>query len=179
MNKIILILLISLSPIGIVYAQTCLTGTAVQSTPTSAFTVNNDGTVFHKKTGLIWKVCSEGQTWVDSPDRCDDATSLFNWSAGLVHAQAASFAGHSDWRLPNHKELRSIVELQCENPAINEVIFMSTSPDYHWTSSPYTNKNGVVPGNLQYSRMIHFISGNDHRSARTDSYRIRLVRGGG
>src|SRR5690606_14572885 len=78
------------------------------STPDQDFTLHNDGTATHNSTGLMWMRCSLGQTWDGST--CTGAASSFAWQNALVAAQSHSFAGHSDWRLPNKNELASLVE---------------------------------------------------------------------
>lgn len=60
------------------------------------FVDNGDGTVSDKATGLMWSKDDNGEgiEWVDA----------------LTYSQGATLAGYSDWRLPNVKELQSIVD---------------------------------------------------------------------
>jgi len=65
----------------------------------NAFTDNHDGTVTDAATGLMW-------------DKNGSAAGM-NWQNALAYAQtmnAQNYLGHSDWRLPNAKELHSIVD---------------------------------------------------------------------
>ncbi|MDG4596255.1 MAG: DUF1566 domain-containing protein [Candidatus Contendobacter sp.] len=109
------------------------------TTPDGDFTLDNtNGTAYHKKTGLTWKRCHEGWDWNGAT--CVDNTSVadaYTWSAALQLGPASTFAGFSDWRLPNQKELNSIVEQRNWNPAINATVFPNTPPtDYFWSASP-------------------------------------------
>ena len=63
------------------------------------FQDNNDGTISDFATGLMW---SE-----------EDSKEGFNWKEALAWVQeknAENFLGHNDWRLPDIKELHSIVD---------------------------------------------------------------------
>ena len=60
------------------------------------FVSNSDGTVIDKATGLMWQ-------------SADDGTRR-NWQDSLAYAESAKVAGYSDWRMPNIKELQSIVK---------------------------------------------------------------------
>ncbi|HET6495102.1 MAG TPA: DUF1566 domain-containing protein, partial [Thermoleophilia bacterium] len=65
----------------------------------NAFADNGDGTITDSATGLMWS-----QT---------DSAEGMNWKAALAWVQtknAEDYLGHSDWRLPNVKELQSIVD---------------------------------------------------------------------
>ena len=51
----------------------------LQTTPTADFdTSATDGTVIHTKTGLMWKRCAEGQSWISATSTCDGAASFFD-----------------------------------------------------------------------------------------------------
>lgn len=103
---------------------TCTAGhpnvNVIESTPTSTFTDHGNGTVTHSLTGLMWKQTVQGP---------------MTWSAALAAAVADVTAGHSDWRLPNKKELESIVESCGYNPAINQTLFPSTPASNFWSGS--------------------------------------------
>lgn len=121
-------------PIGAT-AQVCLSSVD-ESTPTADFTDNQDGTVTHKTTGLTWLRCPVGQTFNATNEACEGPTTGVVWKDALAKAESFSFAGFDDWRLPNPKELTSILEFSCATPAINLEIFPHTGTAYFWTSSP-------------------------------------------
>ncbi|WP_103191570.1 Lcl C-terminal domain-containing protein [Formosa algae] len=87
------------------------------------FEANTDGTVTDKATGLMWQQTDSGQT--------------YNWKAALNYAKNSTLAGYSDWRLPNTKELQSIVDYDKKTiPAIDESVFTCTNKDsWFWTST--------------------------------------------
>ena len=151
-------------------AQNC-NSNMIETTPTSDFAVHGDGTVTNQPTQLMWKVCSEGQTW--SANSCSGSTSTKTWSQALQIPSSlnagAGFAGHTDWRLPNIKELKTLVEFACFGSAINETVFPSSAAEWYWSSSPSANDTDV-------SWALDVDSGDDFAYTRTSVYRVRLVR---
>lgn len=169
-------IVLSIMPVSFAQAQTCKSQIPLTK-PTTDFQVHNNGTVTHTPTGLMWKVCSEGQTW-QSDGRCSGEASEHNWQAALQIPQTLNteggFAGHTDWRLPNIKELKSIVERACVEPAINTAVFNHTPlTSYYWTSTPMNSDSA-----LAYA--VGFGTGYSYQLERTwSSYvHVRLVRGG-
>jgi len=140
------------------------------SNPDSVYTDHGDGTVTDVRTGITWKRCSEGQTWDGST--CVGNASYFTWAGALQQAGSTIFAGHSDWRLPNVKELRSLVEECRSNPTVNLNIFPATPSSYFWSASPYADVS-------HYAWLVNFHDGWFNYYNR--SYyggRVRLARGG-
>lgn len=116
-----------------VNGQTCVDGID-STTPEDLWVDNGDGTVSDLATGLMWRQCSVGQTW--SNGSCLGDPEGLNWQEALAYAHGNQFAGYSDWRLPNLKELSSLTERACVRPAINEDLFPSTPSDDYWSATP-------------------------------------------
>src|SRR5262249_1452937 len=82
------------------------------------------------------------------------------------------FASFADWRLPNAKELRSIVEERCSNPSINTTVFPNTPSEWFRSSSPYAS----VGTNMW---LVYFDDGSVGNSGKSGAYaKGRLIRAG-
>jgi len=62
----------------------------------NVFVDNGDSTITDNATGLMWQ-------------QADSGTGM-DWENALAYAESSTLAGHDDWRLPNIKELQSIVD---------------------------------------------------------------------
>ena len=161
------------------HGQTCLDGVRMTA-PNSRFQIAGD-TVLDVRTGLTWQRCPTGYdfddngtpaTWTD--DRCVEvAATAFSWAEALqlpVTVNAGDgIAGFTDWRLPNIKELLSIVEFGCVGPAINLAVFPDTQAAGSFWSS--TSSPGAF--------VLNFYSGKstrDHADRTQDLNAVRLVR---
>lgn len=147
-------------------AQTCKFDSIVRSTPPGTFRDNGDGTVTDTRYGLIWKRCVEGQTWNGST--CTGTAASYTWGQALALADNATFVGRSDWRLPNLKELTSIVEEACYDPAIDLAVFPNTQSEWFWSASPDAYY-------ADYAWIVNILNGNDNDGNRTNTGRARLV----
>lgn len=144
--------------------QTCKKNSITATTPNSRFEVlGNGGEVKDKQTGLIWQRCSLGQTW--NGTSCIGTATQHNWKDALNKSKTVG----TGYRLPNIKELKSIVERQCINPAINLQVFPNTQTNDYWSSSPYNN-------HIYYSRMVNFKYGGENAHYKNSSYFVRAVR---
>ena len=70
------------------------------------FTDHGDGTVTDNCTGLMWQKESSDV----NDDGNIDTSDQLEWCDALAHCAKLTFAGHDDWRLPNVRELQSIVD---------------------------------------------------------------------
>lgn len=109
------------------------------------FIDNGDGTITDQATGLMWMQADNG-----APLR---------WQQALEYAETAVFAGHTDWRLPDAKELQSIVDYgrapsTTSSPAIDPLFSCSSITDeggntnypFYWTSTTHISAAPVSPG---------------------------------
>jgi hypothetical protein len=147
-------------------AQTC-NGTL--SAPDSRYAVAANGmTVLDQQTGLIWARCPNGMNWDGAA--CAGTATSYTWQEALTAADTSTLAGYTDWRLPNIKELISLVEPGCVDPALNTRIFPNTA-SWFWSSSPYV-------GSAYSAWYVYFGYGDVYDDSRGSSLAVRLVRGG-
>ena len=131
--------------------------------------VSADGQeVKDSRRNLVWRRCAEGMAWTGST--CTGTASSFTWAEALLHAKAMTKSG--PWRLPNIKELASLVNDVRSNPAIDPTRFPATPAAWFWTSTPDAS-------DAAYAWFVHFGNGyGGHNGFRTDRHALRLVRSG-
>ena len=128
-----------------------------------SYTDNGNGTITDNNTGLMWVKDGTGAG-------CDYSTML-TWEAAIAFCENLTFAGYTDWRLPNVNELQSIVDYSVSPPTIDPV-FINTHGAYYWSSTPFTN-----PAYLAW--IVDFDTGLSYFEAKTtNTYYVRPVRGG-
>ena len=109
------------------------------------FVDNGDSTVSDLATGLMWQKTDDGKAR--------------NWQEALDYAENMTLAGYSDWRLPNQKELHSIVDYEYI-PAISRIFHIKDPKGWFWSSTP-----GFSPGQAVY---VAFGKGTGKTSARPE-----------
>ena len=117
---------------------------------------DNDGAISDLATGLMWQKSDNG--------------SGLNWENALAYVQKqnnANYLGHNDWRLPNSKELQSIVDYKRSpyatnsanvGPAIDPIFSCTAIKNdggkddypYYWTSTSAISKAGGIYDNAWY-----------------------------
>ena len=122
----------------------------------------NGAEVRDRHTGLVWSRCSVGQRW--------DGNTCAGAATALTHEQALQYAdSQSDWRLPNVRELSSLADLGCVNPAIDKNALPTIPSSLYWTSSPNV-------GNSTTSWVVESGSGGVTTIGRHLATHVRLVR---
>ena len=148
-------------------AQTCRDDIRATA-PDSRFQDHGNGTVTDLATGLIWKQCAEG---LSGAGCAAGSVAILTWPQALQRAADADFAGSTLWRLPNKKELASLVEWRCVDPAINARFFPNTPAAWFWSSSPVANRSDCA-------WRVTFYGGHVDYGVKDDARYVRLVRGG-
>lgn len=161
-NKI-LILIITTVISSNVFAFSCETNTQGND----QYIVHSDGTVTDKTSGLMWMRCRLGESWNGS--QCIDEALVYDWNEALSASQSVTVAEHSDWYLPNVKELFSIVALSCAFPAVNETVFPNTGIAAFWSSSHNSNDSNQA-------WTVEFYRGEPVRYEKNRQNFVRLVR---
>jgi len=102
------------------------------ASPTLNYTDNGDGTLTDNNTGLMWPA--------DPFDLGTGWDAQCSWEVGLHRCNALTYAGHTDWRMPNFKELVSIMDESHTYPNVSGD-FTNVQDDAYWTST--TDPNGT------------------------------------
>lgn len=143
LKKLFILSVASLLPLSSFADEQVCHPTMPATTPDSRFEILGDGSeVKDKKTNLIWQRCSIGQKWDKSTQKCTGSPKKLNWKTALKEANKLG----NGYRLPNIKELQSIIEYQCSAPAINKNIFVgydSDVSDWYFSSTPDVRDNNV------------------------------------
>lgn len=131
------------------------------TTPDSRFEILGDGAeVKDKQTNLIWQRCSIGQTWDKTQKTCSGSPQKLKWKTALSEAKKLG----NGYRLPNVKELQSIIEYQCAAPAINKKIFIGYDGEvsnWYFSSTPDVRDNKNVFSVYFFAKSIRSVSKDD------------------
>jgi len=155
-------------------AQTCDQDAQRVLTPASYSICEGGELVKDNLTGLMWSRCSVGQTWNNASNTCEGEPDTFTWQESLQQVQQQNqdkALNKTDWRLPNIKELSSIVNLGCISPAIDLEAFPGTNNGEYWSSTVYVRYAGRA-------WFVDFDLGNDYASNKHFYKQLRLVRSG-
>ena len=105
------------------------------------YQANSDGTVTDLETNLMWAKCSGGMEYDVSV--CQGSSTAVNWRDALEAAGASELAGHSDWRLPNAKELQTLSVLSADgNSGISAHFSLDGTETHLHSSTPYPGDSG-------------------------------------
>jgi uncharacterized protein DUF1566 len=113
------------------------------------FADNGDSTITDNATGLMWMQ--------------NDSKTAMNWEHALSYAENRDYAGYSDWRLPDVKELQSILDYTRSpgttssaaiDPIFNCTQFTNeaceTDYPFYWSSTTHANWSSIGGGFASY-----------------------------
>ncbi len=117
---------------------------------------NGDGTVTDSRTGLIWPKDGTGAGYYSGGTR--------TWNEAIDWANGLSFAGYTDWRLPNINELKSFQEVTWGH-------YQNQPTGYYWSSTTYADGTSDA-------LYVAFYNGDVDFYGKTNDCYVVAVRGG-
>jgi hypothetical protein len=138
---------------------------------------NGDGTISDLATGLMWSQDDSGSISRSGGPASASNGDAMNWEEALAYVQGlndAGYLGYSDWRLPNAKELQSIVDYSrspdATNSAAIDPIFDATSITneagqldwgFYWTNTTHESTHGGQTAvYLAFGRGLGYMNGD-------------------
>jgi hypothetical protein len=135
--------------------------------PNPRFTVTTNGTdvvVTDDLTGLIW---------VKVPHGLSGNYGYMNWSNAIDFCISLTYAGHSNWRLPNYRELLSLIDARHFSPALPiESPFTGIESIFYWSATSYA---GAA---TDYAWGVNMFDGRVFYTTVQSTYRVWPVSGG-
>jgi hypothetical protein len=144
---------------------------------------DNGQTIADNATGLEWeKLCNDAVN--PACPTIHDVNTFYTWDQAfqkIADLNAANFAGHNDWRLPNINELQTLLDYGRADPAIDPIFNNGTDsftfpevqsfPCAYWTSTTYA-------GASEFVWMVRAGDGFVSGRMRVETFNVRAVRGG-
>jgi hypothetical protein len=161
----------------------------VQAGGALAYMDNGDGTITDLNTGLMWEKKSDDGGLHDKDDTYrwsgdGSQETIWDWLDDVNAEGGSGFAGYSDWRIPNVKELHSILDYERYEPSVDPAFNTGCGPGctvtncsctdissgYYWSSS-----SSREPGNAWLVNFVigYVVDGNKEAGAEP----VRAVRG--
>lgn len=154
--------------------------------PNPRFTNNGNGTVTDNLTGLIWlrnANCANGtRDWNTALSDVSSLNGSGNMNGNNCGDTSNGGSHQTDWRLPNVKELQSLVDYAYSSPALSN----ATGTGQWVAGDPFTNvqTNGYYYSGSSYSSGlgnawgVHMGLGSVYENNKTGSVFVWPVRGG-
>jgi hypothetical protein len=140
--------------------------------PNERYFIDTKGTVTDLDTGLMWTRCVIGQTWNAEAQLCEGDFVSKTWQQALEAGLSGEYGGYQGWRLPNSKELRTLMAFNNTIPAVNSTALTQlNNPNIRlWTTTPDFANN-----NTGYSFALS-VAGDVMSKNRTSLFNVILVR---
>lgn len=127
--------------------------------------VGGEDLVLDRATGLQW-----GKDWTDGGGYDGN---MLEWANAVTMADGSGWAGLTDWRLPNVKEIFSLLahDAAIFPGALILPPFINVANQAYWTSTTY-------PGNALNAYYVSFGTGVATGFVKTNALGVCIVRGG-
>ncbi len=146
-----------------------------------SYTDNGDGTVTDNNTGLMWEKKNNLNLTLNFANLHDadnyyawsgngSQETIWDWIADVNVEGGTGYAGYNDWRIPNRRELESLVDAGRAAPAFDP-IFMPAHGSHWWSSTSHATLSDLA-------WLVDFGNGDFGIHTQNNRYYVRAVRGG-
>jgi hypothetical protein len=160
----------------------------LQAGATLSYTDNGDGTITDNNTGLMWEKKGDngglhdkdnGYPWTGNGTQ----ETIWDWLDDVNAEGGTGFAGYSDWRIPNAKELESLVSFQSAPPMTSAAFHNNcvagvtvltgscTVTSNYWSSTTWPTSPSMAAGVSFYEGLLFVYD-------KVSAPKVRAVRGG-
>jgi len=136
--------------------KTLITLIALASLANADFTRSGD-IVTDNTRGLMWQ------------DDAAAASTQLTWQNAIDHCEALDLGGYTDWRLPNIKELKSIVDRSKSTAPIIYSAFQNTTSNRYWSATTGADDTSAAWD-------VNFGNGYVNWDGKSTSLSVRCVR---
>jgi hypothetical protein len=173
----------------------------VQAGAALSYVDNGDGTITDNNTGLMWEKQDDSggihdkdnrYTWSTETENTENmdgtmVTVFLDTLNDVAGGGASCFAGHCDWRIPNGRELDSIVDWEVLSPSIDPIFHQletctgctdvtlatcsCTASSFYWSSTTFAAQP-------RDAWAVGFSNGSVTVNFKTFTSQVRAVRGG-
>lgn len=174
--------------VGTYEGDTNVTAAIPRTGLTTSYAVDDDGAL---QRGVAWpsprfKIAENTNVVVDSLTgltwaRNAGLLGVCNWGAAVTNCNDLDYGGYTDWRLPNGRELHSLITWKYSNPALcntdgsgpwtENTPFTDVFADFYWSST-------VVADHSDRAWSVSFYDGSVSAEDGTNLYSVWPVRGG-
>ncbi|MBN2434382.1 MAG: cadherin-like beta sandwich domain-containing protein [Spirochaetes bacterium] len=112
------------------------------SWPSPRFTADGPDSIRDEMTGLVW---------LKNPD-----STTRTWSNAITYCEGLSNS-YSDWRMPNVRELRSLVHHGQSSPVtwLNSQGFTNFKVSHYWSSTTSSNTSSALMLRMRFGNILH------------------------
>jgi hypothetical protein len=153
-----------------------------------SYTDNGDGTITDNNTGLMWEKKGDngglhdkdnGYYWSGTGTQ----ETIWDWLDDVNAEGGTGFAGYNDWRIPNAKELQTLVHFQSSPPTTPAAFHNNcvpgatvltgscTATSNYWSSTTWVRSTSMAWGVTFYEALLQAYD-------KASTPKVRAVRGG-